>query len=186
MLKTKLLNKVVYTILAALIIYNSFGYLLLYFPVRTIIKEVVQNSIEEKKIDQENLQVLAFSLADLNNDKLDFEWEKPDKEFRFNGDMYDVEDKKVTSDSVYYICYYDHKENILESVFELHLISQNKDKTNHSLQRIIMAAMFAEEFRISYSKFYDEDIINIPLLKKEAALLNPVKNIPTPPPRMNS
>ena len=180
----KILNKVVYALLAVLIIYSSFGYLLLYFPVRTLIKQSVFKSIEKKEIANEDLIILAFNIDDLKNQKYDLIWEKPDKEFRFNGQMYDIEDTRTASDTIYYTCYHDEKENLLEDLFSLHISNHKKDGTQNSTQRIILIGLYSEVIEYSSLKFYDKNVINIPLLKKEASNLNPTEDIPTPPPRL--
>ena len=180
----KILNKVVYALLAILIIYSSFGYLLLYFPVRTVIKYSVFKSIEKKEIAWDDLVILTFNIDDLKNQKYDLIWEKPDKEFRYNGQMYDIEDTRVEIDTIYYTCYNDEKENILDDLFALHIKNHKKDKTQNSTQRVILIGLYSEEIENGNLKFYDKNLINIPLLKKEALNLNPMEDIPTPPPRL--
>jgi len=180
----KILNKVVYALLAVLIIYSSFGYLLIYFPVRTVIKHSVFKSIEKKEIAEEDLVILAFNIDDLKNKKYDLIWKKPDKEFRFNGQMYDIENIRTASDTIYYACYNDEKENLLEDLFALHINNHKKDGTQNTTQRVILIGLYSEEIENSNLKFCNKDVINIPLLKNEASNLNPAKDIPTPPPRL--
>ena len=95
-------TKIVALLISVLFLYNSLGYLFLYFPASHLIKHFVHKAIKEKKIKPEDLSILAFKLSDLKNNKYDFIWKKPGKEFRFNGKMYDIEDKVVSGDSVYY------------------------------------------------------------------------------------
>jgi hypothetical protein len=184
MFNSKYFSKIIYLFLVALFIYNSFGYLLLYFPARTIIKHTVFKSIEKKEIAPEDLCVIAFNVKDLKDKKYDFEWKKPGKEFKFNGKMYDIEGMELKGDSVLYTAYCDHKENIIEEIFALQYNDHQKDKTQNSVQRIILIGLYSEEIFSSFSMLYDENVINIPLLKKEAAFRNPIKAIPTPPPRL--
>ena len=106
MINKKSLTNTIKYFLVVLFIYNSFGYLLLYFPVQTIIKHVVLKAINEKKIKPEELSVLTFNLKNLEENKYDFIWKKPGKEFRFNGKMYDIEDKVINGDTIYYTVYY--------------------------------------------------------------------------------
>lgn len=183
MSKRKYFPKFIYFFLVVLFVYNSFGYLFLYFPVKSIIKQMVQESIKEKKIDREELSVLVFGLSDLVENKYSFTWIKPDKEFRYNGKMYDVENKEVKGDSIYYSCYYDHKENILEEIFTLQFNDHKKDKTHSSLQRIVLMGLFSEEINNINTKLDHPKITSIPLQKTEAGLLTNVIDVPTPPPR---
>ncbi len=180
----KYFSKIIYLFLTALFIYNSFGYLLLFYPAKTIIKHIVQKSIKEKKIDPADLSVLAFNINDLNASKYDFIWVKPEKEFRFNGRMYDIEGKLVKDDTVYYNCYDDHRENLLEEIFVLHFNDQKKDKTQNPIQRILLCGLFSEEIQNFNSNLQDRTITNMPLQKTEAGLLHQIKDVPTPPPRI--
>ncbi len=76
MSKRKYFPKIIYIFLVVLFVYNSFGYLLLYYPVQTITKYIVQKAIHEKKIKPEDLCVLTFNVKDLNEKKYDLIWEK--------------------------------------------------------------------------------------------------------------
>jgi len=183
MIRFKKFTNKVYILLAALVIYNSFGYLLLYFPASVLIKHLVHKSIKEKKIGPEDLSVLTFSISDLENNKYDFIWKKPHKEFRFNGKMYDIEDKTVSGDSIYYTVYYDHKENILEELFSLLQKDNDKDKSQNLAQRILLTGLYFEQiknFAFNLNIFYKS---NLPLDKNGADLLNHFTDVPSPPPR---
>lgn len=186
MISKKSLTNTIKYFLVVLFIYNSFGYLLLYFPVQTIIKHVVLKAINEKKIKPEELSVLTFNLKDLEENKYDFIWKKPGKEFRFNGKMYDIEDKVISGDTVYYTVYYDHKENILEELFSIQHKDTKKDKTTTQVQRVILAGFFCEELNKINSNIVQNTSTNIPLKKNDADFLSYVSDIPTPPPRLNT
>lgn len=165
-----------------LFLYNSFGYLLIYFPSSLMIKYVVHKSIKEKKIDPEELSILSFSISDLKNNKYDFVWKKPGKEFQFNGKMYDIEDKKTDADSIHYTVYYDHKENILEELFSLQQKDNKKDKTQNNFQRIIFAGLYFE--KVTKLKLESTPRTTfIPINKNELDFINFILDIPTPPPR---
>ncbi|MBE0539636.1 MAG: hypothetical protein IH620_07985, partial [Ignavibacterium sp.] len=184
MLSSKKITSFVFAAFLLLFIYNSFGYLLLYFPARTFIKEFVSESIRQDKIEAEELSTISFNKNDLKKNKYDFVWVKPDKEFRFNGKMYDVKKQIELNDSIYFTCYYDEEENILEELFAHYFNSRKQDTTHNSALRIILVGLFSEEIKSFSYNLYDEDIINLPLLKKGAELIAPIKDIPTPPPRL--
>jgi hypothetical protein len=183
MIRFKKLTNTVYVLVAALIIYNSFGYILLYFPTSALIKYFVGKSIKEKEVNAEELSILVFKISDLENNKHDFIWKRPDKEFRFNGKMYDIENKEVKGDSVYYKVYYDHKENILEELFSIHQQDNKKDKTQNSAQKVLLVGFYYEEINSINSKNIQNTSTNIPLKKNEADFLNHIFDVPTPPPR---
>jgi hypothetical protein len=177
-------SKLVFGAMLVLFLYNSFGYLFVYFPTSLIIKHLVHKSIKEKKIDPDDLIILSFSIQELKNNKYDFIWKKPGKEFRFNGKMYDIEDKIINGDSVHYTVYYDHKENLLEELFSLQQKDSKKDKAQNTLQRVVLAGLYYEQIKRYQFEITKSNNSNIPLNKNEAGFLNYISDIPTPPPRM--
>ena len=69
MFSNKKYSKYIYLFLAVLFVYNSFGYLFLYFPVKTIIKQVVQKTLNEKNNDNDDLSVMVFNADGLKSNK---------------------------------------------------------------------------------------------------------------------
>ncbi len=183
MIQFKKLTNTVYILLIVLVIYNSFGYLLMYFPASVLIKHLVHKSIKEKNINPEDLSVLVFNISDLENNKYDFIWKKPNKEFRFNGKMYDIEAKTISGDSIYYTVYYDHKENILEELFSLHQKDSKKDQSQNTIQRVLLFGFYLEQTKYFACNINVFDNSNLPLAKNEADLLNHITDVPSPPPR---
>ena len=176
-------TKIVALLISVLFLYNSLGYLFLYFPASHLIKHFVHKAIKEKKIKHEDLSILAFKLSDLKNSKYDFIWKKPGKEFRFNGKMYDIEDKVVSGDSVYYTVYYDHKENILEELFSLQQSDNKKDRSQSSVQRVLLLGLYYEQLKYYFIDLQDINTSNLLLNKNEAVFHNFISDVPTPPPR---
>ena len=176
-------TKIVALFVSVLFLYNSLGYLFLYFPASNLIKNLVDKKKKKKKIKPEDLSILAFKLSDLKNNKYDFIWKKPGKEFRFNGKMYDIEDKVVSGDSVYYTVYYDHKENILEELFSLQQTDNKKDKSQNTVQRVLLVGLFYEQLKCSFTDLQDINTSNLLLNKNEAVFHNFISDVPTPPPR---
>ncbi len=183
MLLTKKRTNLVAFLILVLFLYNSFGYFFLYFPSSLLIKHFVHKSIKEKKIKPEDLSILAFKISDLENNKHDFIWKKPGKEFRFNGKMYDIEDKVVNGDSVYYTVYYDLKENILEELFSLQQTDNKKDKSQSTVQRVLLVGLYYEQIKSYFIDLQDINTSNLLLNKNEAVFHNYISDVPTPPPR---
>ena len=176
-------TKLIALLITVLFLYNSLGYLFLYFPASHLIKYFVDKAIKENNIKPEDLSILAFKLSDLKNNKYDFIWKKPGKEFRFNDNMYDIEDKVVCGDSVYYTVYYDHKENILEELFSLQQADNKKDKSPSSVQRVLLIGLYYEHIKNYFIDLQDINTSNLLLNKNEAVFHNYISDVPTPPPR---
>lgn len=176
-------TKLVALLILVLFLYNSLGYLFLYLPASHLIKHFVHKAIKEKKIKPEDLSILAFKVSDLKNNKYDFIWKKPGKEFRFNGKMYDIEDKLISGDSIYYTVYYDHKENILEELFSLQQTDNKKDKSQSSVQRVLLVGFYYEQIKSYFIDIQDINPSNLLLNKNEAVFHNYISDVPNPPPR---
>ncbi len=97
--------------------------------------------------------------------------------------MYDIEDKVIRDDTIYFTVYYDHKENILEELLSLHQQDYKKDKTQNSANRIILLGLFSEETKNIYSNIQNRTATEMPLQKTEARLLSNINDVLTPPPR---
>jgi hypothetical protein len=176
-------TKLIALLITVLFLYNSLGYLFLYFPASHLIKHFVHKALKEKKINSEDLSILAFNLSDLKNNKYDFIWKKPGKEFRFNGKMFDIEDKVESGDTVYYTVYYDHNENILEELFSLQQLDNKKDKSQNTIQRVLLVGLYYEQLKYYFTDLRDTNSSNLLLNKNEAVFHNYISDVPTPPPR---
>ncbi|MBA3683327.1 MAG: hypothetical protein H0W73_19500 [Bacteroidetes bacterium] len=95
-------------ILLTIFLFNLCGYLIFFkaaqFKVRKEIKALLK-----KKVPEKDLHIISFSLKNIKN----IEWEKKDKEFRYNGTMYDVVKWRKDKDSIFYYCINDHQETQL-------------------------------------------------------------------------
>jgi hypothetical protein len=172
-----------YTVAIGLVfIYSSFGYLVLFNPLKILIKEFVQKSLIENTIENEDLNTFVFHINDLTNNVYDLIWVGSD-EFRFNDKIYDIKEKVTKGDSLYLTGYYDHQENILESIFTLLLVNNKKDINQHSTNNVFLFGFFYEEVKDFSSKFFKKNTTNIPLLKTENGIQSFIKDIPSPPPR---
>jgi hypothetical protein len=175
-------SKISAVLLIGLFLYSSFGFLLIYFPAKTIIRYTVSKAIKYKEIKKEDLSNLSFNLYDLSAGNYDFVWKKPGKEFQFEGKMYDIEAKRIDGDSIHYTVYYDHKESLLEELFVIHSRNQDNDKNKNVVQRVILLGLFIET-DIVYTTKDLSDLTSLPLQKNEASKINFYKDVPTPPPR---
>lgn len=71
----------------------------------------------KKPSKEEMIELLIFNKEDIQKRKIDFKWIHS-REFKYNGDMYDIVDKKETEDQLIVHCINDTKEKKLEEEFE--------------------------------------------------------------------
>ncbi len=60
-------------------------------------------------LDQEELVLLKFSKEETQSE---LRWEHS-KEFEYKGQMYDIVSKEIKEDSIFYRCWWDHEETLL-------------------------------------------------------------------------
>ncbi len=75
---------------------------------KTTVKKEVKRQIEEG-IDEDEIVLLTFSKEEI---KTKLRWEHP-REFEYNHRMYDIVESMTEGDTVYYWCWYDHEETML-------------------------------------------------------------------------
>lgn len=173
-------------LLAVLFVFNSFGYLCLIIPAKVIIKKIVHHSLEKNKFDSEDLEVLAFKITELGEHKYDFEWEEADKEFRFNGKMYDVKSSERRGDSIYYTCYYDEEESILDELFASHISKKKENAQNVSSVRVVLIAVFNETIKHEFQNPRNNIPEMISLEYSRGKINKLIEDVPTPPPQFLS
>lgn len=83
----------------------------LYFAILQWEKEEVRHEVKEKIIegmDRDELELLTFTKKESKN----LYWEHS-KEFKYQGEMYDIVERRTTQDSVYFWCWWDREESRL-------------------------------------------------------------------------
>ena len=71
----------------------------------------------EMPSEDELIELIIFSKTDIQNKKINFKWIHS-REFKYNGDMYDIVEKKETETQLIIYCINDTKEKKLEAEFE--------------------------------------------------------------------
>ncbi|MEI7594192.1 MAG: hypothetical protein WCK02_00475 [Bacteroidota bacterium] len=95
------------------------------FAIYREVKRLVKTNVEESKLAH-------FEFSEKQFKQLD--WEKPDKEFKLNGNMYDVIKKKITNGKIQLACIHDTQEEaLIESYLDAnnHQLNPNKNKTKN-------------------------------------------------------
>lgn len=99
---------------------------------KTIIRKQIKRNIIAG-IDKDELVLLAFTIQET---KTKLKWEHS-KEFEYNNQMYDIVVSVNTGDSIYYWCWWDNEETVLnkqlKGVLKIALghNEQNKEKRSH-------------------------------------------------------
>jgi hypothetical protein len=109
-------------------------------------KVMVRKEVKWKMIDgldRDELSLIAIS----KDQKGQLEWEHS-KEFEYQGEMYDVVYKKETGDSLFYWCWWDHKETQLNrqlaSLTRILLDSDTKRKESSSRITFFFKSLYSD------------------------------------------
>ena len=100
----------------SLFIYNTFGFLAVH-PILSIYYKYVGMEQANKPSKEEMIELLIFNKKDIQEGKIDFRWIHS-REFKYNGDMYDIVKKEETDKQLFFYCINDTKEKKLEEEFE--------------------------------------------------------------------
>lgn len=135
-------------------------------------KFIVQKQVEAKirtDLNLDELIRLKFSYGDVLNQ---LEWEHS-REFRFNGEMYDVVEQCEEKDSVVFWVYHDVKESVINRRIHQLLADeldtdskQNKKKetVNKWAKKLYCYSVFYQRFTMKYNRnlfYYADDLLEV-------------------------
>ena len=147
---------------------------------KAVVKKEVQRQIDDG-MDKSMLVVLQFSKEET---KTKLRWEHA-SEFEYNNKMYDIVEIKTVGDTVYYRCWYDHEETILNR--QLEKLADQVLGNDPALR--IGLALLESSAESSYCLFaFDYDVSVPELLKRQSGLFSCLSSQitlqpPTPPPQ---
>ena len=173
---------------------SFYGYILLMSltaPILTAVgwlayhREMVREQLEHElylTADESELVTLTFSVSD---SKTQLEWEH-DREFEYQGQMYDVVSSKSTTDSITYVVIWDRAETKIKAQLATLLDRSVQDDPEHQSTRqqlqSFLTSLFAEQL-------FEWHAINASELKQGKTLygekhFNSYQKVPSPPPRL--
>lgn len=166
-------------LITALLLFNSSGYILLYVSSLHFVKKYILKALDNNEYDKE-IFLLTLSKKDIAEGKISFKWFHS-REFRYNGDMYDIKKNLSDEDSLRVYCYFDEKENLLEQLFHKFAKSEgDKSKQKHTnINLLSFIGLFFYSEEISFSESAGDYIIFLKISANEQ--FN--SEIPTPPPQ---
>ncbi|MFI5236598.1 MAG: hypothetical protein ACHQLA_01515 [Ignavibacteriales bacterium] len=130
------MNKILSILILTVFIYNTIGFLVVQPFLSNYYKSLGMQQAD-KNDEEELIELLVFQKEDILNQKINFIWIHS-REFKYNGDMYDIVKKVENEFELILYCINDTKEKKLEEEFEKRVhqnSSENKQKpstNNHS------------------------------------------------------
>ncbi len=86
-----------------------------------------------KPSKEEMIELLIFNKKDIQEGKINFRWIHS-REFKYNGDMYDIVKKEETDRQLFFYCINDTKEKKLEEEFEKRVHKNSSEDKQRPLQ----------------------------------------------------
>lgn len=142
MYKQNRIKKIIVVILTSLLIYHSGGFILIYTPASFLIKKITKELIRSQLIDFPVVK-FSFSLEEINTGIEGLHWVH-EKEFSYNGNMFDVIKKETIGNKVIFFCFADTKEDLLETSFEIHFQNGKETKSLDSNTHKINLQSFSD------------------------------------------
>ena len=149
---------------------------------KALVKKDVQKKIDEG-IDQNKLVVLKFSKQETQTE---LRWSHPG-EFEYNRKMYDIVETKTVGNTVYYKCWYDHEETMLNQ--KMQEVAQKALGKDPKISRKI-AILFSSSQTLFGPIFFSGDVSIPEILCQKAGLFHHLYSQilfkpPTPPPQLS-
>lgn len=135
-----------------------------------------------KPSEEQLIERLIFNKEDIQKGKIDFRWIHS-REFKYNGDMYDIVKKEETDKQLIVHCINDTKEKKLEEEFEKRVNKNSSEDKRLPVKINIINSLFSEPIQSEQIKndlVYEQSFNNWRTDFYQSLFLD----IPSPPPRL--
>jgi hypothetical protein len=173
------LKKILSILLVSLLIFNSAGYVLVFFQLKFSFQKEALSKLEDY-LEPSEMTVISIPKIEFTNGSQEF-FRINDNEISFYGKLYDISQIEYINDSVKIVALSDENENKLNDFFEQSLNKNLDDKfskTASIIKLLITEAGLPTEFQGASS--WREDMcynfIFVPILEN-------FYDIPSPPPK---
>ncbi|HEY5533415.1 MAG TPA: hypothetical protein VIL99_00535 [Ignavibacteria bacterium] len=174
------MRKTVIIIISFLLLFNSFGYILVYFEVKQSLKEEAFDKLSDY-IPDSGMEIITVFKRDVINDE-EFYKLLEENEIRFKEKMYDVYKKYEKDDTIILYCICDEKENNLDKAFSVYIQNlTTKDSPQPALKNILLNKLSAGILS-SESDLFPKEIIEL-FFNPHQFLISNYPEILTPPPK---
>ena len=174
------LKKSISILILSLFIYNIFGFFALYPFLSFYYKNLGMQKTGEHS-DEEVIELLIFNKEDIVENRIEFKWIHS-REFKYNGEMYDIVKKEERDNKLFLYCINDKKEKKLEEEFEKKIQDNSSNSKHRQLSNqfnILLSEPFQAE-KLSFAPVHDFR----PKVARSDFYNSVQLDIPSPPPRI--
>ncbi|HEY5122172.1 MAG TPA: hypothetical protein VIK14_00395 [Ignavibacteria bacterium] len=174
------MRKTVIIIISFLLLFNSFGYILVYFEVKQSLKEEAFDKLNDYIPDSE-MEIITVFKKNMINDE-EFYKLLEVNEILYKEKMYDVYKKYEKDDAIILYCICDEKENNLDKAFSVYIQNlTTKNSPQPALKNILLNKLSAGILTAVNNLFpkKTEELISF----SNQFFITNYFEVPTPPPR---
>jgi hypothetical protein len=130
------LKRVLSIFLVLLIVFNTGGYLFVYFQVGNCFKQIAFNKINDY-LSLENLELVKINTNSPDYNNTDIYERINEKEFTYYGKMYDIYKEDVSNGILSLYCVSDENEDVINNAIFTYINEKKNDNSNSALANII-------------------------------------------------
>jgi hypothetical protein len=167
-------------LILSLFLYNTIGFLAIH-PFMSMYYKYLGMLRADMPSEEEMIELLIFNKEDIENNKIDFRWIHS-REFKYNGNMYDIVTKEETDKQLIVYVINDTKEKKLEEEFEKRV---HKNSTEDKQIPSVI------KYSLSISEPVQQEQIGVALVNETVfnywrtdSYKSLYLDIPSPPPRL--
>lgn len=146
------MRRIISILLIFLVIFNSFGFVIVYFHISILLKLNASQSLNNFSNPEGLMLIILPEKNPYCNEALEFINER---ELKYAGSLYDIYKEVTSGDSLYLYCLRDDDENFLDHIF-YSFLNTKKEKGNFSLlnilSNIILSAIISD---LNSYRYYD-------------------------------
>lgn len=175
------MRKIVSIVLLLIFVYNPIGYVIVFKVLQNQVRHEIKQKIKQSVPDNE-LIIIAVPFDDDHC----LMWTKPNKEFRFKGEMYDVVKIESRGNQILYFCIHDFKESKLFAEIDHHIHNHIANNPNHRKRTNYLNKKVITDYisQTLLANSYSFNSKNLPF-KKYINLYHSISmEIPYPPPKI--
>jgi hypothetical protein len=174
------MKKFLIILLSFLLLFNSFGYVLVYFEVKQSLKDDAYEKMKDY-ISEDELDIIVLNKKDpiKNTDECLF---LNDDEIKYKGKLYDIYRKCEKGNEEILYCLSDEKENVIEKIFSSYIENLNSKSSEQPAVRNILNTKISLGITLQEGSLFSNQVLEFISFNK-TSLVKTFKKVPTPPPR---
>lgn len=169
--------------LVLLIVFNTGGFLFVYFQIGNCFKQIAFNKIDNY-IPLDNLELIRINVKSPEYSNKDIFERINEREFSYFGKMYDIYKEEISGDTLSLYCVSDEKEDVINYAIYTYINDKKNDNSNSALENIIKI-FITIALAPAETNYNSINIFNNISFLYQISYQNILLDVPSPPPRVS-